>query len=265
MAKPRPIALITGASSGIGRELARLHARKGGDLVIIARRKDRLDELKAELESAHGAAVTVVPADLNDPAAPRAIHEAVKAAGIEIDYLVNNAGFGGLGLFHEADWEQHERMIAVNITALTALTRLFLPDMVARGKGRILNVSSTASLLPGPWQAVYFASKAYVTSLSNAIDQEVRKSGVTVTALLPGATASEFRDVAGLDGTSLFRKSFTSEQVAKTGYNGMLRGKLNVLAGVTLGQRIMFHLMPFLPLRTKLRQVEAMQSRRTPG
>ena len=259
MARITPPALITGASSGIGLELARIHAKRGGDLVVVARRADRLEALKAELESAHGVSVTVIAADLTDPAAPKAIFDAVKAAGVEIGYLINNAGFGGLGRYERMEWSRHKTMIDVNITALAELSWLFLPELTERGEGRILNVSSTASLLPGPGQAVYYASKAFVTYLSNALDQEVRHTGVTVTALLPGATATEFRDVAGLQDNSLFAKSFTAEAVAKAGYNGMLKGKLNVLAGLTFGQRIQLALLPFMPLRTKLRIIHRMQ------
>ncbi|PKP00754.1 MAG: short-chain dehydrogenase, partial [Bacteroidetes bacterium HGW-Bacteroidetes-9] len=160
--------LITGASSGIGKEIANIHAERGGDLVIVARSKDKLDQLKAELESKHSVKVTVIVKDLGLPDAPKEIYDEVKKTGIEIDYLVNNAGFGGLGKFHQREWEQDLAMINLNIVALTALTRLFLPDFVKRNSGRILNVSSTASLMPGPLQAVYFASKAYVTSFSNA-------------------------------------------------------------------------------------------------
>ncbi|RKR03241.1 SDR family NAD(P)-dependent oxidoreductase [Maricaulis maris] len=259
MTKSKPTALITGASSGIGLELARIHAARGGDLVITARRTDRLDALKAELEAAHKVTVTVIAGDLTDPLAPAAIYDAVKAAGIEIDYLINNAGFGGLGRYDQMDWSRHESMIAVNITALAKLTHLFLPDFIARGSGRILNVSSIASLVPGPGQAVYYASKAFVTYFSNAIDQEARQYGVTSTALLPGSTATEFRDVAGLQGNPLFDRTFTAHDVARTGYRGMLKGKLTLLAGLSLGQRIQMALLPFAPMRNKLRLIHGMQ------
>lgn len=255
------VALITGASSGIGRELARLHAKRGGDLVIVARSEGKLAELAAELEREHGHRVTVIAKDLAQPSAPVQIYEAVKAAGIDVDYLINNAGFGGRGAFHERRWEDDLSMIQLNAVALTALTRWFLPDFVARKRGKILNVSSTASLVPGPLQAVYYATKAYVTSFSNAIAEELRGTGVTVTALLPGATETEFARVADMDKTPLFanNKHASAASVAAAGYNGMLRGDLDVIAGLTFGQRMMLATIPFTPKKLLIRQIHKMQ------
>jgi len=198
-------ALITGASSGIGRELARIHAERGGNLVIIARRHANLIELKKELEKKYAVKITVIAKDLSQPSAPQEIYNEVKKAGIEIDFLINNAGFGGLGKFYQRSWEQDLAMIQVNIVALTNLCRLFLPEFVKRNHGKILNVSSTASLVPGgPLQAVYYATKAFVTSFSNALFEELANTKITVTALLPGATATEFKKVANLTKTKLF-------------------------------------------------------------
>ncbi|WP_208978868.1 SDR family NAD(P)-dependent oxidoreductase [Pseudovibrio denitrificans] len=212
------VALITGASSGIGRELARLHAEKGGDVILVARRGEVLRQLKDELETAWGVQAQVIEADLVDEKAPRMIFEAVEASGWEVEYLINNAGFGGRGKFHERDWQDERDMMQVNVVSLTALTHLFLPQMVARNSGRILNVSSTASLLPGPMKAVYYASKAFVTSFSNAIAEELHDTRVTVTALLPGATDTEFAARSGMDKTRLFDNAASARSVALDGY-----------------------------------------------
>ncbi len=255
-----PTALVTGASSGIGIELARIHAERGGDLVVVARRAERLTELKEELEGAHSVRVHTIAKDLTSPSAPQEVFDEISGAGIQIDYLINNAGFGGQGRFHERDWEDDRAMIQLNIVALAELCRLFLPAMVERGSGRILNVSSTASLPPGgPLQAVYFATKAFVTAFGNGIAEELRGTGVTVTSLLPGATATEFAESAGLKKSNLFKKAFSAREVAEDGYQGMLDGKLEVLSGVTLGQRAMFVAMPFVPKGYVLRQVREMQ------
>lgn len=258
----KKVALITGASSGIGKELARLHASRGGDVVLVARRAEKLGALTAELQSKHGVRVSVIAKDLVQPTAPREIYEAVKTAGIEVDYLINNAGVGGQGAFHERRWEDDLSMIQLNVVALSALTRLFLPDFVARGSGRVLNVSSTASLLAGPLQAVYYATKAYVTSFSNAIAEELSGTGVTVTALLPGATETEFAQVSEMDKTPLFANKLASAAaVAAAGYEGMLAGKLDVIAGLTFGQKLMMSAVPFTPKSVLLRQVHEMQRR----
>lgn len=253
------VALITGSSSGIGKQLAHIHAQRGGDLVVVARSEDKLNELKAELESKHSVQVTVIPKDLTLPDAAQEVYDHVKREGIEVEYLINNAGFGGRGKFHQRDWDQDHAMIQLNVVALTALCRLFLPDFVRRNSGRILNVSSTASLLPGPLQAVYYATKAFVTSLSNALAEELHDTNVTVTALLPGATETEFGRTSGMDKTSMFQKTASASSVAQDGYAGMLAGKLNVISGVTFGQRIMLAAIPFAPKKLLLRIVRKMQ------
>jgi short-subunit dehydrogenase len=252
-------ALITGASSGIGREFAHIHAERGGDLVIVARREGKLNALKADLENKHGIKVMVIAKDLTQPGAAAEIYDEVKQAGVEVHYLINNAGFGGRGRFHERAWEKDLAMINLNVVALTALTRFFLPDFVARDEGRILNVSSTASLMPGPLQAVYYATKAFVTSFSNAIAEELHDTNITVTALLPGATETEFARTSGMDETNLFDRTFSARSVAEHGYNAMLAGKLDVIAGVTSTQRLMSAAIPFMPKRMLLRQVRQMQ------
>ncbi len=252
-------ALITGASSGIGKEFARIHAEHGGDLVIVARSYDKLNSLKAELEQAHNIKVTVIDKDLIKPGAAEEVYNKVKKSGIEIDYLINNAGFGGWGKFHEREWEKDRAMIDLNITALTALTRFFLPDFVKRNSGKILNVSSTASLMPGPLQAVYYATKAYVSYFSNAIAEELSDTEITVTALLPGATDTGFASVSGMEKTPLFAKTTSPRVVAEDGYKGMLKGKLNVISGLTFSQKILTSIIPFMPRKIVLKQIHEMQ------
>lgn len=252
-------ALIAGASSGIGREFARIHSEKGGNVIIIARGKEKLEQLKLELESKYANNVLVIVKDLSSVNAATEIYNELKAQNITVDYLINNAGFGGQGKFHERAWEQDLAMINVNIIALTALTRLFLPDFVKRNSGKVLNVSSTASLMPGPLQAVYFATKAYVTFFSNAIAEELCDTNITVTALLPGATETEFGKTSGLDKTSLLDNAFSPYSVALDGYNGMLKGKLDVLSGLTSMQRLMMTLVPVTPKKTIMKQIRKLQ------
>jgi short-subunit dehydrogenase len=252
-------ALITGASSGIGKEMAKIHAAKGGDLIVVARRKEKLEALQQEIQQSTSAKVIIMVKDLTEPNAPKEIYEEVQQLGLTVDYLINNAGFGGRGKFHERAWADDLSMIQLNIVALTALTRYFLPDFVKRNSGKILNVSSTASLMPGPLQAVYFASKAYVTSFSNAIAEELYNTNVTVTALLPGATDTEFAQTADMDKTELFKHTFTAKEVANTGYNAMLKGDLDVLAGVTFAQKVMMKSVALTPKKILLTQVRKMQ------
>ncbi len=253
------LALITGASSGIGKELAKIHAQKKGDLIIVARSEDKLQELKEQLEQQHGITVTVIVKDLSREEGPKEVYDEVKAKGLEVDYLINNAGFGGVGKFHERDWETDRSMIQLNVVALTALTRYFLPDFVARNSGKVLNVSSTASLMAGPMQAVYFATKAFVTSFSNAVAEELHDTDVTVTALLPGATATGFGDVSGMNDTELFKDPHPASEVAKDGYDAMISGKLEVLSGMSLAQKAMMAMIPITPKKVLLPQIRKMQ------
>ena len=241
------VALITGASKGIGREFALLHAARGGDLVILARSEDELRQLKKEIQKRHERKVRVLVKDLTEEQAPQEVFDWCEAEEIQVKILINNAGFGGHGLFHEREWATDRNMIQLNIIALTALTRLFLPGMVARKKGRILNVSSTASLVPGPLQAVYFATKAYVTSFSNAIAEELRDTGVTVTALLPGATDTHFANVAGMEDAELFKNAVSARSVAKDGYDAMRDGELEVISGLSFSQKLLMRAAPLTP------------------
>lgn len=220
-------ALITGASSGIGAEFARLHARKGGDLVLVARREEELNALKQELEKAHGITATVIVADLAAPGAAQKVFAATEKAGQEVDILINNAGFGGHGKFHERDLAKDQAMMQVNMNALVDLTHLYMQGMVSRHSGKILQVASTAGMMPGPLQAVYYATKAFVISFSQAIAEELSGTGVTSTALCPGAVDTGFVAAGDLEGASLFQKPGASPvSVAECGYKAMLAGDL---------------------------------------
>lgn len=252
-------ALITGASTGIGKELAKIHAEKGGNLIIVARSESKLAQLKKELEEKYNIKVVVITKDLSDLNAPQEIYNEVKQEEIEIDYLINNAGFGALGKFHELNLARQISMINLNVTSLTALTHLFLPDFVKRNHGKILNTSSTASFMPGPLQAVYFATKAYVTFFSNALSEELHDTNITVTNLMPGATESEFGAISGMDKTEMFKKTATANSVALDGYNGMLNGKLDVVSGLKTMEKVMMAMIPFMPKKMVLKQIRQMQ------
>jgi uncharacterized protein len=230
MAKP---IIITGASSGIGYELAKVCAAKGHDLVLIARREDLLLSLKAELETARGVQVLTYRGDLTDAIARQQFFDWTQAQGIAPYALMNNAGFGDLTAFAEADWEKHNAMLQLNMVALTHLTRLYLPGMIAQGQGRILNVASLAAFLPGPYLAVYYATKAYVLSFTNAIASELQGTGVTATTLCPGPTESEFQERAAAKDAKLFAidNMPTSAEVAAYGYAAMEKGQGTAIHG----------------------------------
>ncbi|MEO9862988.1 MAG: SDR family oxidoreductase [Yoonia sp.] len=251
-------ALVTGASSGIGAEFARYHAEKGGDLIITARRGDALDALKTEIEAAHGVTVTTVALDLGAADGAQALYDAVK--GRKIDILINNAGFGGHGLFIERDLDADLAMIDLNVKALASLCHMIGADMVKNGGGKILNVSSTASYMAGPLQATYFATKAYVSSFSMALDEELRDKGVTVTALEPGYVETEFAASANLEDTPLTKSGATPRSVAKYGYDAMRRGELRAINDGKL-RFVLNWVFPWLPNRMKLKQVRKMQEK----
>ncbi len=253
-------ALITGASSGIGAEFARYHAAKGGDLIITARRKDALEALKAELEEAYQITVHVIANDLGAADGPKKLYEAAKATGAQIDILINNAGFGGHGKFIERDLERDLAMIDLNVKALVSLCHMVGRDMALRKKGKILNVSSSASYMPGPLQATYFATKAYVSSFSQALDAELRDSGVTVTALEPGIVDTDFVATANLDGTPLTKTRTTAASVAKYGYDAMRRGALRAVNETGL-RFLVDWIIPLAPRRLVLKGVQRAQSK----
>ena len=223
-------ALITGASSGIGAELAKLCAGDGYPVILVARRTDRLEELAARISQDYHVPARVLAADLADPAACEALFEQTRADGVEI--LINNAGFGLRGPYVETNWEEEARMLQVNVVALAHLTKLFAGEMRRRGSGRILNVASIAGFVPGPFMAVYYASKAFVVSFSLAVANELAGTGLTVTVLCPGATRTEFDKGAGISGSRLFEGPvMTAAEVARQGYAAMLAGKPEVIAG----------------------------------
>jgi uncharacterized protein len=226
-------ALITGASSGIGLELSRIFASRKNNLVLVARNKSKLDELKVELEMRHKISVCVIAKDLSQLNSAREVYDETSRQNIQIDYLVNNAGFGDFGFFYESNWEKQQEMINVNITALTHLSRLYLPSMVKRGSGRMMNLGSTASFQPGPMMSVYYATKAYVLFFSEAINNEVKDKGVTVTALCPGPTESGFQTAAANKESRLVkgRKLPSSKEVAEYGYKAMMKGKAVAIHG----------------------------------
>lgn len=238
-------ALITGTSSGIGLELARIFASKGDNLVLVARSKDKLEELKIELEKQYDITVYNITKDLSEITSAKLIFDEVRDQKIRIDYLVNNAGFGDFGIFAECNWDKQLEMIQLNVIALTYLTRLFLPEMIKHKYGKILNVASTAAFQPGPTMSVYFASKAFVLSFSEAIANELKNTGVTVTILCPGATATGFKAAAALEDSNLFKGNqiATSKDVAEFGYKKMMKGKIVVIHGLInniLAQSIRF-------------------------
>jgi hypothetical protein len=246
------VTIITGASSGIGRELARRAAREEHNLLLIARREERLAELKRELEGAHGIRVRTLPLDLAEQSAPQEVRDFISREGLTVEHLINNAAFGGHGLFHEQPLERNLEMIRLNNSSLVALTRHLLPGMIERGRGRILHVASTAGLLPGPLQAIYYATKAFVVSFSQAIAEELRGTGVTSTALCPGPVRTEFAQVANLEGAKLFNFAAEPQRVAEVGWKAMHRGKL--LVSENRGMLFMLrYLVPLLPRSLALR------------
>jgi uncharacterized protein len=227
-------ALITGASSGIGLELAKLFARDHHNLILVARKSDRLRRATAQLKDISGSTPRIIACDLADLQSPSAIFN--QLAGEPVDYLINNAGFGLGGPFSQTDRKTELDMIHVNVSALVDLTKQFLPGMLARKSGRIMNVASTAAFQPGPLMAIYFASKAFVLSFSEAIAEELSDSGVTVTALCPGLTASDFQRRAGIENVKLVKNKsagvMSAEKVARIGYRGMMVGKIIVIPGL---------------------------------
>jgi short-subunit dehydrogenase len=255
-------ALITGASSGIGLDLTRLFAADGHDLILVARNEAKLRQTAAELEREHGVSVTVLAADLAKPETPDRLVAALSDQGRSVDVLVNNAGYGAAGHFaHETDLRSELEMIQVNITALTHLTKLFLPAMVDRKRGRIMNVASTASFQPGPLMAVYYATKAYVLSFSEAIAEELAGTGVTVTALCPGPTATGFAAAAEATNRRLFKwkTPMASMDVARIGYAGMLRGQRIVIPG--MANKLLAQSVRFSPRRLTTKITRALQEK----
>ena len=223
-------ALITGASGGIGMEFARIFAEKNYDLVLVARSADKLQQLAAELRNV---SVTIIAKDLSKVDAPKEVYDEMKRKNSGVDVLINNAGFGDFGFFHETKWEKEAMMIDLNVRSLTQMTKLFGRDMVDRKSGKILNVASTAAFQPGPTMAVYYATKAYVWSFSIAIANEWKDFGVTVTCLNPGPTESGFQEASNIVDSKLVKgkKLPAAHEVAEFGYNALMSGKTSVIHG----------------------------------
>lgn len=225
-------ALITGASSGIGLELAHLFARDGYRLVLVARNRSILRQLGDDLQSRYSITVRIEPKDLAHPATPAELYQELQESGIVLDVLVNNAGFGGAGAFVSTEWDHEAEMMQVNMVALTHLTKLFLPQIRAR-EGMIMNVASTAAFQPGPFMAVYYASKAYVLSFTEALAEELRGTGVKVSCLCPGPVKTNFQKRAYLEGTAMINSPLMVDvqEVARIGYEGLKQGKRIVIPG----------------------------------
>jgi uncharacterized protein len=227
--------LVTGASSGIGYELAKVFARHGHDLILVARSSDKLLALQQDLQKQYGSQVAVFSADLSEPQASERLWEQIQAQGLVVDILINNAGFGDHGPFAEADWPKLAQMLQLNIVALTHLSRLCLPDMVARGHGKVMTVASTAAFQPGPFMAVYYATKSYVLSFTQAIANELKGTGVTAMALCPGPTRSQFQAAANLNQIPWFNTNRwpTAAVVAEFGYDALKRNRIVAVHGLT--------------------------------
>ena len=255
-------ALVTGASGGIGEELARLFAADGHDLVLVARSQDKLARLAEELGAKHGVSARVLASDLARPEAPREIFEELSAAGLTVDALVNNAGIGSYGLFAETDLKSELDLLQINVVALTHLTKLFLPGMIARRRGYVMQVASTAAFQPGPLMAVYYASKAYVLHLSEALANECAGTGVVVSALCPGPTETGFVAAAGMGDSKLFdRAVMDARTVAVEGYRGLLAGKAIVIPGFR--NNFLARSIGFLPRNLVTRVVRGIQEKRS--
>jgi uncharacterized protein len=254
-------ALITGASSGIGLELARIFARNRYDVVLAARNEAKLRDLAAEIQ-ASGVRAHVVVSDLSEPGAVPALTERVRALGVEVDVLVNSAGYGLFGPFLETSLDAELAMIQVNIVALTQLTKSLLPGMVARRSGRVLNLASTAAFVPGPLMAVYYATKSYVLSFTEAVAAELEGTGVTVTALCPGPTASGFQAAANLEESKLVagKRLPTARDVAEAGYAALMAGKTVFVPG--LSNKLTVLAPRVFPRRVIAKVVQKAQERR---
>ena len=255
-------ALVTGASSGIGLELATLFAQDGYDLVLVARSVEKLDRLGAELSGRHGIRARTVGADLGSPDAPGAIAETLKQAAVRVDVLVNNAGYAVYGPFAKTELRTELDILQVNVVAPTHLTKLFLPAMLARRAGRILNVASTAGFQPGPLMSVYYASKAYVLSFSEALAEELVGTGVTVTTLCPGPVLTGFLARAGIDGARFPARNpllVDAATVARAGYEGLMRGKRLVIPG--LGNKLLVQSERLAPRRLVIKIARLFQER----
>lgn len=239
--------LITGASGGIGLEIAKLFAADKYNLILVARNVQKLEELSNELIGKYSIYVITISKDLSLLSAPKEIFDYISEKEITVDFLVNNAGYGGVGAFNETNLETELNMMQVNMNALIVLTKLFLPGMVKKKFGRIMNVASTAAFLPGPFMTIYYATKAFVLSFSEALSTELKNTGVTVTALCPGPTETRFQERSSIGKTKLlkFQKMHNAEFVALKGYRAMMKGKRIEIPG--LSNKLLLPLLRFSP------------------
>jgi uncharacterized protein len=226
-------ALITGGSTGIGSALADVFASHGHDLILVARSREKLEARGRDIHAKFGVEVTCLPEDLSDPSGPRRLHEAIVAMKLDVHYVVNNAGVGLYGKFATTSLDAELKMIQLNVTSVVDLTKRLLPAMIERGGGRFLNVASTAAFVPGPWMSVYYATKGFLLSFSQAIDYELKPAGITVTTLCPGPTESEFKVRAGSQRSRLFEAFLMdAPRVARVGYDAMMKGKAVAIPGM---------------------------------
>lgn len=252
--------LITGASSGIGKELARIHASNGNNVILVARRTEQLQELAKEIEGKYNVKTLVLSADLGKIDEVHSLISTIKSKDIFVNYLFNNAGFGGWGKFSDRSASDDHQMIAVNVQALTALTHGFLPEMIEKNEGKILHTASTAGFIPGPLQATYFATKAFVVSLTKATNYELRNTNISVTALCPGPVKTEFEFAAGMGNAKMFENGADAYSTALKGYNAMMKGKTIIISD--FGFRILVkYLAPFIPEAFVLKVVEKIQTK----
>lgn len=260
--KQKLTVLITGASGGIGMELAEVFAKNGHDLVLLARSEEKLYQLAMRYAVNYKVHTKVIVADLTDPAAPQRVFEELKQENTVIDALINNAGIGNYGPFKEADLQVELNMLQLNIVALTHLCKLFLDQLPDGRSGKIMNVSSVAAFMAGPMMAVYYASKAYVLSFTEALKAELQGTGITVTTLCPGPTDTDFKKRANLDASSMFSKMFKEEArtVAEAGYAGLMKGKSIVLPGVK--NKLLPHAVQFVPRFMLRKLVKKVQEKR---
>ncbi len=262
----RHTALITGASFGIGYELAKLFAKDNYNLVLVARNAERLQKIVTEFQQQYNITVHIFSVDLSLPKAVEKIFQFTQEKNISVDFLINNAGFGTHGMFAESNLDEQLGMIQVNITALTHLTKLFLPEMMKRNFGKIMNVASTAAFQPGPFMATYYATKAYVLSFSEALASELKTTNITVTALCPGPTETEFQKRAKVEQTKLFAKSgmvMQAETVANIGYKGLMKGKTLIIPG--MWNKLLVHSVRFFPRKLVIKIVRKLQEERNNG
>ena len=254
-------ALITGASGGIGLELSYLCAEDGYNLILIARSEDKLKDISDEITGNYDVDVKIICKDLSDPSSAKEIYERVHGEQLDVSILINNAGFGGTGSFAETDLKNELEMMQVNMVSLVELTKYFLPVMITEKHGKIMNVASTAAFVPGPFMSIYYATKAFVLSFSEALANELKGTGVTVTALCPGPTYTDFQKRANVETARLFRHNvMDARKVALTGYRGLMKGKSVVIPGVF--NKLMIQSSRFAPRKTLTAISRWLQSKR---